>query len=524
MPPSPHSPPSPLRPRALVIGIDGGTFDVIDPLVEQGLLPHIGKLLGQSARAVTDCTWPAHTAPGWSTFVSASRPGGHGIYQFHDTQDPGYGARITRSADLGRTSAWDWLAAQGRTLGLVNIPMSHPPAELPGYQVTWPLERTLRHCRPPSLLRELAAAKAHFQSDLATMFRGDLAYLEEAERNVEARVRSVRHLMTTRPTDVVMVVLTEADRVGHHYWHFGEPDHPGHRPAPEGTGWDAAVPRVYQAVDRAVGELLELVDEDTSVVLVSDHGLGTGRHALALHTLLEEAGLLATAPGERPEDGAASWFAGAGRHVDFRRTRVYMPVPGSYGLNINVRGRQLRGCVAPRERERVMEETAGLLAGLTGPDGRRVFRAVVPREEAYPGPHCGRAPDLLLLPDDESVLPVCDLGGEVWRPSPQTGLHRHRGMWAHRSPRIRPGRLPGTVALTDTMPTLLADLGVSWPPDVHGAPVHDVLAAGVDVPPSDPRLATVRAAAGPAGPPAAESPAGTEDAYTSERLREMGYL
>ncbi|MGJ3560821.1 hypothetical protein ACR6C2_30020 [Streptomyces sp. INA 01156] len=65
--------------------------------------------------------------------------------------------------------------------------MSHPQADLPGYQITWPLERTLRHCRPDSLLRELAAAKAHFQSDLATMFRGDMGYLEQAERNVEAR-------------------------------------------------------------------------------------------------------------------------------------------------------------------------------------------------------------------------------------------------------------------------------------------------------------------------------------------------
>ncbi|MFF4529117.1 alkaline phosphatase family protein [Streptomyces sp. NPDC001407] len=513
----------PPSPRALVIGIDGGTFDTVDPLIECGLLPHMAKLLRESASAATDCTWPAHTAPGWSTFVSASDPGGHGIYQFYDTQDPAYGARVTRSGDLGRSCAWDWLAAQEYSLGLINIPMSHPPADLPGYQVTWPLERTLKHCRPDSLLRELAAAKAHFQSDLATMFRGDMAYLEEAERNVAARVRSVRHLMTTRPTDVVMVVLTEADRVGHHYWHYGDPGHPGHRPAPEGSGWDVAMPRIYQAIDHAVGELLELVDEDTSVVLVSDHGLGTGRHGLSVHTLLEEAGLLATAPGEEPQDAAASWFAGNGRHVDFRRTSVYMPVPGSYGLNINVRGRQQRGTVAPRDRERVMDEVTGLLSGLAGPEGQQVFRAVRPREEAYPGPHTGRAPDLLLVPRDETVLPVPDLGGDVWRPSAQTGLHRYRGLWAHRSPRVRPGRLPGTVALTDTLPTLLTDLGAAWPSDIHGRPVTAVLDDGVRVPPSDPR---VEATGTPATtiPAAASAADAAEDAYTSDRLREMGYL
>lgn len=513
-------PPSPL---ALVIGIDGGTFDLIDPLVGRGLLPNIERLLTASASSRTTCTWPAHTAPGWSTFVSAAAPGNHGIYQFYDTQDPGYGARITRAGDLGRSSAWDWLAAQSYTLGLVNIPMSHPPADLPGYQITWPLERTLRHCRPDSLLRELAAARAHFQSDLATMFRGDMGYLDQAERNVEARIRSVRHLMTTRPTDVVMVVLTEADRVGHHYWHYEDAEHPRHEDAPADSGWERALTRVYRALDTAVGELLALVDEDTVVTLVSDHGLGRGRYAFSVHQVLEEAGLLATETGAVPADGTASWFADGGRRVDFSRTAVYMPVPGSYGLNLNLKARQIRGTVAPRDRDRVTAEVTDLLGGLKGPTGDPVFRAVLPRQEAYPGGNGERAPDLLLVPADESVLPVTSLTGELWTPSPQTGLHRYEGIWAQRSPRVRPGRLPGTIPLTDAMPTLLTDLGAAWPQDVDGRPRTEVFTEDVPVPGPARHLDrpdAVRSAAGPADAP--EEPG--EDDYTSSRLREMGYL
>src|SRR5882724_10989537 len=70
------------HPRALIIGIDGGTFDVIDPMVASGLLPNIAALLRDGASSATGCTWPAHTAPGWSSFVSASHPGRHGVYQF----------------------------------------------------------------------------------------------------------------------------------------------------------------------------------------------------------------------------------------------------------------------------------------------------------------------------------------------------------------------------------------------------------------------------------------------------------
>jgi predicted AlkP superfamily phosphohydrolase/phosphomutase len=511
----------PSSPRALVIGIDGGTWDIIDPLLAQGLLPQLEHLLRLSASARTESTWPAHTAPGWSSFVSASHPGGHGIYQFYDTQDPGYGARVNQASALGRSSAWDWLAAQGYTLGLVNIPMSHPPADLPGYQVTWPLERALRYCRPPELLRELAAAKAHFQQDLATMFRGDLNYLDEAERNVSARVRSIRYLMQSRPTDVVMAVLTEADRVAHHYWHYWDPAHPRHEPAPPGSGWELAVSRIYRAIDTAIGELVDLVDENTIVMLVSDHGSGIGQYGLAIHTVLAEAGLLATEPEDRPQEGAASWFVDGGQRVDFARTAVYMPVPGCYGLNVNLKARQARGTVAPRDRIRVLEEVTGLLHGLRTPEGNRVFSEIMPREEIYPGPACGRAPDLVMIPADESVLPVPELTGRCWRPSAQTGLHRYRGMWALRSPRVRPGRLDRPISLVDTVPTLLADLGAGWPDDIDGRPRLEVFAVAPRPLRPVPRLSlAAHLGAQPSACPG-ELP---EDSYTSDRLREMGYL
>jgi predicted AlkP superfamily phosphohydrolase/phosphomutase len=400
--------------------------------------------------------------------------------------------------------------------------MSHPPAELPGYQITWPLRQTLRHCRPSGLLGELAAAGAHFQSDLATMFTGDLGYLEQAEANVAARVRSVRHLMTAHPTDAVMVVLTEADRVGHHYWHYTDTSHPRYEPAAD-RGWDEAMARVYAAIDAAIGNLLDLVDDDTTVVLVSDHGLGQGRHGLAVHRVLEEAGLLSTDAGDDPGAGVASWFAEGGRHVDFRRTRLYLPVPGSNGLNVNQRGRQLRGIVPPRERGRIVAEAVDLLSGLRTPEGAPVFRAVLPREEAYPGPFCLRAPDVLLQPADETVLVTSELTGEPWRPSQQSGLHRYQGIWAQRSPRTVPGRREGTVPLVDVAPTMLADLGLAGPDDIHGRPLTDVLTPSARSAHSA-RSTSWRPAPTAARPPRASWQPADEDARTSETLRAMGYL
>jgi predicted AlkP superfamily phosphohydrolase/phosphomutase len=507
-------------PRVMIIGIDGGSFDIIDPLISDGLLPNIEGLLRRAASAATTCTWPAHTAPGWSTFVTACQPGGHGIYQFFDTQHPGYAASITTSARLGRSSVWDWLAAQDYTLGLVNIPMSHPPRNLPGYQITWPLENSVHYCSPRTLLGDMARHGAHFQSDLATMFRGDYGYLDEAVANVAARSRSISYLLRSRAVDVVMAVFTEADRVGHHYWHYADPAHPRYEAAPYGTGWDEAITRIYRAIDTAIGEITRLLDDDTIIVLVSDHGLGTGRHALSVHTLLEQAGLLST---RRPAGHGteASWFSGDGRAVDFSRTRVYLPVPGSYGLNINLRGRQRDGIVPAAERERLRDEVAGLMREVRLPDGGKAFRDVVPRELAYPGPHTEAAPDLVLIPQDESMIVVPDLSGELWAPSWQTGLHRHTGMWAQISPNVMPGRLDGPISLASAVPTLLTELGARWPDTVHGRPVLDALTSGIDPPAVASGLDQTDE---PYLDASAHAESDAEEEFTSQRLREMGYI
>jgi predicted AlkP superfamily phosphohydrolase/phosphomutase len=510
------------RIRTLIVGIDGGSFDIIDPLISAGCLPALAGLLSRGVSARTTCTWPAHTAPGWSSFVTACRPGGHGIYQFYDTQDPGYGAVIRQATDLGRSSAWDWLARAGYTLGLINIPMSHPPRNLPGYQITWPLEQTLRYCRPAGLLTELARAGAHVQPDLATMFRGDLSYINQAEANVKARTRSASVLMRHRPTDVVMVVFTEVDRVCHHYWHFCDPGHPRHEVAPRASGWQSAIARIYRAIDAAIGELLCQVDDDTIVVIASDHGLGTGRYELNINVALESAGLLVTRPVPRQRagpPGQASWFIGEEREVDFARTTLYCPVPGSFGLNANVAGRQRDGIVS--DRDAVLAEAESVLASIELPGGGSAFSAIMPREVSYPGPHVGSAPDLLLIPADESIVVGAGIGCDAWQPSWQTGLHRYSGMWMQVSPRVRAGRLSEPVPIVDLIPTLLADLGVGWPSSVHGKPVLDAFAREA-VPTTAQTYAELEAWRAPAA--REEHVSRAEDAYTAQRLREMGYI
>lgn len=464
------------HPKAFIFGIDGGSFELIAPLVSQGQLPNLSRLLQEGAWATSQTTWPPHTGPGWSSLIAAGSPGHHGIFQFFGTQESDYNARILGTQDFQCSTVWEWFAAAGYTTGLINIPMSHPPRNLSGYQITWPLSQTLRYCDPPVLLGQMARAGVHFQSDLTTMYRGNLTYVHEALFNVKARAEAAAYLLKNDPVDVVMMVLTEADRICHHYWHFGDPDHPRYCPA-EDPAYSSAITDAYVAIDHALGVLLECLPDECSVVVVSDHGFGIGRDSLAIHRVLEESGFFSTEMAtmySTTEKKQASWFSELGRQVAWSKTHVYMPVPGCYALNVNLKGRQKYGVVDVQSADRLQDEVTALCMELRYPGtGLPVFSRVLRREEAFPGACSQLAPDLLLIPEDESLMVSPEITGECWGQSAQTGLHHYEGMWIHRSKHIRPGRLMQSIRLIDVMPTLFADLDIPFPLGIPGAVVLD---------------------------------------------------
>src|SRR6185437_10819786 len=276
--------------KAFVLGLDGGTWDLLDPLIGEGLLPNFAQLRKDGASAFTSTTWPAHTGPGWATFANACMPGQHGIFQFFHTQDPLYRGRIVGTRDFGRESCWEWAAARNLLLGLVNVPMSHPAVPLPGYQITWPLKQTTSYCSPHHLLSDLSRNGCYFQSDLATMYRGDLNYIDHAIKFVPERMRAARHLLQNWNADVFAIVLTEADRVCHHYWQFSDPSHPLYKhDAPQ--KFRGAIRTILSLIDAELGETLKLLSDDCSVIVVSDHGFGPGHRSLAANTVLRNAGL-----------------------------------------------------------------------------------------------------------------------------------------------------------------------------------------------------------------------------------------
>jgi predicted AlkP superfamily phosphohydrolase/phosphomutase len=418
------------KPQLLIVGIDGMPHRLLEHWMAAGHLPHLSAFAERSTWSPMRCTWPPHTATGWPSLFNGRLPGEHGLFQFWDCQDPTYRLRVMKREEARVASLWDVLADHGWELGLLNIPMSHPPGPWPGYQITWPLSPTLHYIQPPELARELRQAGGMTRPDIACMFDGSADYPQRALGYVRARTQAARHLIAHRPVDALAVVYTELDRVLHHYWHAMDPRHVLHDTDPRHRG---VILQTCVEIDRAFGEILELIDDRCTVMVASDHGFGPGYRNVRIHHLLADGGFCAfDAPGVDEDPVAADReleISGELPQLKWSETRAYMPCPGSFGLNVNLKGRQRRGTVKAHERKALERELSEYLLELRDRDGKRpLFSHVVPAERAYAGPFASQAPDLLLVPAAPSVSVLCDLNGPTWTVGGQTGLHRLEGV------------------------------------------------------------------------------------------------
>ncbi|MHC1683124.1 MAG: alkaline phosphatase family protein [Clostridiaceae bacterium] len=469
--------------KTFIFGIDGGTFSIIKPLLDKGFLPNIKKLIDSGASGNLISTVPPHTAPGWASAITGVNPGSHGIYQFWDTQSSEYVGKYMGSTDFGVPTLWEILNKNGMKTGMVNVPMTHPPKPVDGFIITWPLSKTLRYSYPSNILSEIANSGGHYLPDLYTMFKGDLEYINEAIEITKNRAKTIIHLIKKYPTDFFMTVFPEVDRISHYYWHFFDEKSPDYSNSVDNIKLRSAISDIYIATDYAIGEILKALDDKCSIYLISDHGFGCGMLNFYLHNFLKDKGYLNVKYSEHNGEKCSSkscyeladgdWLNFEEENseftVDWENTKAYMSAPGSYGININLKGRQKNGVVSQEEFDEVSKQLIKLLMEVKNPiSGEDLFSKIVPSKEVYKGSLLKYAPDLILIPKDFGTMVHHQLTSSGWFSNPeQKGMHREEGIIIASGPDIKKCSIQNA-HLEDIVPTLLYQLRMPIPNYIEG--------------------------------------------------------
>lgn len=547
--------------RTLIIGLDGATFDLIEPLIQAGQLPVLARLMEQGVHGPL-CAWPdMNSAAAWSSIITGYNSGQHGVYHFLTLDTTGYKWHPTTAADRKKDPFWRLLSAAGQYVGVINVPISYPADPVNGFMLTGmdtPSTISSGIAYPLGLLDELRHQGIDYIIDapnLGALSRQDPYRVPEVvERMIDARSRTILYLMRTRPWDVLMAVFVATDRMQHYFW-------PSPHTRVEDPEW-APMRSIYRQIDSFFGKALELIDERTTVLVISDHGFGPTRYAMqSLNQLFAQLGLLRYRQGEgRLKSSLLKYLLLTGRKiiplslqaplartfprlhfraviehmlsgVEWAHTKV-VASPDGQMVFINLKGREPEGIVPPEEYDPLREQVRDVLLRLTDPaSGRCVIQAVHRREEIYHGPYLGQAPDLVIDWDYESVgdslyypdergpiivrLPKRGGYGEGW-----TGMHRPEGIFIAYGPHIKQGATVANATIHDITPTILYLQGHPIPRDMDGRVLTDIFTEEQlrrhPVRQGEPASVGVQTAAAYLDPEEARE--------IEERLRSLGYI
>jgi len=399
---------SKVKPRTVIVGLDGVPFSLIKDLTARGRLRNMTSLLQMGYFGRMEVSIPEVSSVSWSSFMTGTNCGQHGIFGFMDLRPGTYEMFFPSFSNLRVPTIWDQLGGRQKRSVVINLPSTYPAREIPGVLISGFVAIDLKKAvYPPSLIPVLEELGYRIDID-TTKARKDHEFLiADLDRTLEFREKALDYLWANEDWDVLMVVVTGTDRVNHYLWNaYDDADHRYH----------GAFLDYYEKVDQLIGKiyqkyqgLSEPQDARNSFLILSDHGFTGIRSEVYLNRWLQENGFLRFA--RKPPESFADLAEGT-KAFALDPSRIY----------IHRKGRYPRGEVDARDVPKLVDDIRkGLLEMKM--DGNRVMRGVFAREEIYDGPLLDQGPDLVCLSNHGFDLKGSIRKEKVFDKTDLTGMH-----------------------------------------------------------------------------------------------------
>jgi predicted AlkP superfamily phosphohydrolase/phosphomutase len=455
--------------KVFVIGLDCAAPELVFDRWRQDL-PNLSRLAAGGIWGQLESCIPAITVPAWSCMMSGRDPGELGIYGFRNRADHSYTGRFIATGNYVRVPlVWDYLSEAKKRSVVIGLPQTYPVRPLNGWLVAGFLApgRHAEFTYPGSLKDEVLQIAPTYDVDVP-QFRTDDKdnLLRQIQDMTENRFRVVDHLLQNKPWDFFMLMEIGVDRIHHGFWSYHDPLHRRYEP---GNRFENAIHDYYTYIDSAIGRWLSALDDDTVVLVVSDHGAKRMDGGICLNEWLWREGWLAFK--QDPPPGKVVPLDKL--EIDWSRTRAWGD-GGYYGrVFLNVRGREPEGIVPAESYEAVRDELADKLRAIPHPQGGDLGTKVFKPQEIYRAVN-GAAPDLMVYFGDLLWRSVGSLGyGGIYTYENDTGPddcnHAQYGMFIlyDRQQKGNGAQVSGA-QLMDVTPTLLELFGIQVPPEVQG--------------------------------------------------------
>jgi predicted AlkP superfamily phosphohydrolase/phosphomutase len=442
--------------KVVVIGLDGATFALLKPWMEQGYLPCLKSLVDQGVSGPLRSSVPPATVPAWQCFMTGKNPGKHGVTWFLRRQPGSYEELPIGAKHCEGKTLWELLSEDGKRSVVLNVPYSSAPPHFNGVLIggfDTPPAKMAELAHPPGILEEIEQRYGPYQVQmntpgllLANRVNSMIeTFLTDCEAQTKYQFRVAHHLLDRDRFDFVMFYHLVPDRIQHWLWYVLDATHPWHDREMAERFYDR-IRGYYQGLDAQVAALIERLGPDASVIVMSDHGFGPVYKGIDLSTWLLREGYLQIKRRTLSQLKFLLWrlgwvptafsrglfigllkqrlvqrwlerrFASKGEveartqlgrvvnrfflqrdDIDWSRTKAYC-LSGFGMLRLNLEGREPQGAVKREDYAAVRDELVARLQKLVDPSsGQLVHGQVFLREDIYHGKYEDETPDLVYL-------------------------------------------------------------------------------------------------------------------------------
>ncbi len=495
--------------KIFIIGIDGGTWDVLRPLMKDGTMPRLASLAREGVSGILNSTLPPETAPAWTSFQTGVLPGKHGIFEFYQHGSQDYNPVFVDSTKIPLPTLWDIAGRGGKKLLVVNVPLTYPPQKINGCLVTGLLTPGThsRFTHPPELSSKILSHEKDYSIATTQELynRKDLeSFLDRLIATEETRTRTMLHLMRRQTWDIAMLHFHSTDPLQHALYRHLDPSNPGYD-----ADTHRKIKRFYQALDGCLTRLIKALPENTLKVMISDHGFGSVYKTININNFLVAENLMTLKNRgifnrkllpviqilrildkkiirgrfSHAQRAAISRKFRLDKFIDWSQTHAFMLNGWLYGfIYLNCQGRENQGIVPPGiPYETLRADIAEKIANIKDPQsGDPVIQKVFKKEELYKGPFVSQAPDLVLVPRRGYAFSRSFTG----KPSDlftlnrikrdHTGTHRPEGIFLFHGKDVDPSSSIRQAHIVDMFSSILYAAGMKIPAYCDGKVLTEV--------------------------------------------------
>lgn len=495
--------------KVLIIGLDGIDPDLIEDFIQRGFLPNIKNLIENGIYGRLKSTIPTISNVSWNSFITGKNPGKHNTFGFLGFKENSYEIKSITSLDRKTDTIWHILNKYNKKVGIINLPSLYPPERIDSFMICGMLTPKINanFTYPQSLQKELLRRVKNYIPDIGTRraTKNKKILLKEIYEVTKKRKEAIQYLMGRFNCDLFIAIFTSTDRIQHFFW----------RDMQEVTSdYKDAILDYFQYVDSIIEDLIKDLDKNTTLFILSDHGmcrlnkilymnnwfllqglLNIEKYSLDelkhlfVHTIVKWIIVLSTKLGLNPDtlrelipssaiDHLTNLYCYSG-NIDWTKTKAYFLPGQGDGIIINLKGKYPQGIVESEEYELIRDYIIEKLYEIKDPDTKQpIINKIYKREELYSGSFVENAPDLIIQMKDgyrisEAIMDEAEFLKKVDSQELVTAEHRLDGLLIAYGRELKRGKIINA-EIIDIAPTLLHLLDIPIPKDMDGRVLKEI--------------------------------------------------